>query len=64
MFGWKMWTQMAIPALRNAGLAKKNEDANNTGKDDIIGSTLVYVADLLDALISDSELPKAPAFLK
>ncbi|HRH40416.1 MAG TPA: hypothetical protein PKY82_02140 [Pyrinomonadaceae bacterium] len=61
---WKMWVSMAIPAIRNAGISKKNEDANNTGRDDIIGSSLIYIADLLEAILSDKELPKAPSVLR
>lgn len=61
---WKVLANMAIPALMLAGEAKKAEDTNNTGKDDAIGATLVYIADLLNALINGKPLPKAPDALK
>lgn len=61
---WKIFIKMAIPLLRAAGEAKKAEDDNNVGKDDIVGVSMVYAADLLDALVSDKALPKAPGVLK
>jgi hypothetical protein len=61
---WKIIVRMAVPLIRAAGEAKKNEDENNTGQDDAIGVSLVYAADLLDALLTGgSNLPKAPAIL-
>lgn len=61
---WKVIAKMALPLVRTAGEEKKAEDENNTGKDDAIGVSLVYAADLLEALISDKPLPKAPTILK
>ena len=43
---WKIVLGMAVPLVRGAGLAKENEDANNTGQDDLIGIALVFMADL------------------
>lgn len=61
---WQMFAGMAVPFIRAAGLAKENEDSNNTGQDDLIGMSLVYVADLLQALIDGkAALPKPPASL-
>ncbi len=61
---WKVLIKMALPLLHSAGEAKKAEDENTTGKDDAIGVSLIYAADLLDALISDKPLPKAPDVLR
>jgi hypothetical protein len=61
---WKMLVKLIVPMIRLAGEGKKAEDANTTGKDDLIGVSLVYAADLLDAVVGDKELPKAPAALR
>lgn len=61
---WKTIVRMALPLLRAAGEAKKAEDENSIGSDDVIGISLVYASDLLDALINGKPLPKAPAVLK
>lgn len=61
---WKILVRMALPLLRSAGEEKKMEDTNTTGRDDALGTSLVYAADLLDALISNKDLPKAPDVLK
>lgn len=51
---------MAIPAITGAGEMKKAEDENTTGKDDAIGVSLVFVADLLNALINGKPIPSVP----
>ena len=61
---WKILVRMAVPFIRSAGEAKKAEDENTTGKDDLIGVSLCYAADLLDALANDKDAPKAPAELR
>lgn len=62
---YKMFLRMLLPMLRMAGEAKKAEDTNTTGKDDLIGTSLVYAADLLDAILTDKPtLPKAPVMLR
>lgn len=61
---WKMLVRLLVPLLRMAGEGKKAEDANTTGRDDLIGVSLVYAADLLDALAADREIPKAPTALR
>lgn len=61
---WKVIAKMALPLVRAAGESKRAEDDNDTGKDDAIGVSLVYAADLLTALISDKPLPKAPTVLR
>lgn len=60
---WKYFAKMAIPMIEAAGEAKKAEDENTTGRDDLIGSGLVYAAQILQAIISGKEIPKAPAVL-
>lgn len=61
---WKILLNMAIPAVMGAGEAKKAEDANDTGKDDAIGETLVYIGKLANALVNGTPIPKAPDALK
>ncbi len=61
---WKTIVRMALPLVRAAGESKKAEDENTTGKDDMIGVSLVYAADLLDALVSGKDIPKAPSVLR
>jgi hypothetical protein len=61
---WKFFVMPAIGYLRAAGEAKRAEDPNDTGKDDAIGASLIYAADLLTALLTGKDLPKAPAALR
>jgi len=61
---WKTILTWVLPMVKAAGEAKKAEDANDTGRDDAIGVSLVYAADLLTAIINNKELPKAPDVLK
>jgi len=62
---WKLWVRMALPFLRNAGEDFKSKDENTTGRDDLIGVSLVYAADLLDAILADNPtLTKVPSALK
>ena len=61
---WKVILKSVLPLIRMAGEAKKNEDANTTGKDDLIGVSLVYAADLLDAILADKPPPRAPQALR
>ncbi len=62
---WKVILQSVLPMVRMAGEAKKAEDTNDSGKDDLIGVSLVYAADLLQAILSDKPtLPKVPDALK
>lgn len=55
---------MALPFIRIAGEEYRDQDTNETGRDDLIGSTLIYVAALLEAVLTDGQLPKAPAGLR
>lgn len=55
---------MAIPFIRIAGEEYRDQDADNVGRDDLIGSSLIYVAALLEAILVGGQLPKAPAGLK
>ena len=61
---WKSIVRLVIPFIRMAGEDYKNKDANTTGKDDIIGVSLVYAADILESAISDKAPPAVPALLK
>jgi hypothetical protein len=61
---WKILARMAVPFIRSAGEAKKAEDENNTGRDDLIGVSLVYAADLLESLVANRDVPKAPQSLR
>ena len=62
---WKFFVQMALPLLRQAGESKKNKDENTTGKDDLVGTVLIFAADLIDWAINQKKpLPKVPDALK
>lgn len=63
-FNYKMFIRMAIPMIENAGETYVAKDDNVSGRDDLIGQSLLYVAKLLSAIIADKEIPKAPAILK
>ena len=61
---WRILVKWALPMLRMAGESKKAEDGNSEGRDDLIGVSLIYAADLLDAILSDKpNIPKAPQIL-
>ena len=64
MFGWKTLLNMLLPMLEAVGTAKINEDANSTGKDDLIGESLLFAVKLLRAIVNGTDLPKAPAGLR
>lgn len=64
MFGWKTLLNMLLPMLESIGQAKIDEDANDTGKDDIIGQSLIYAVKLLKAIVNGKDLPKAPDALR
>lgn len=64
MFGWKVLLNMLLPMLESIGQAKIAEDANSTGKDDLIGESLVFAAKLLRAIVEGKDLPKAPNGLR
>ena len=61
---WKILIASLLPTLRIIGEMKKNEDANNTGRDDAEGAAFTFAADLLEALATGKQLPKAPDVLK
>lgn len=61
---WKTILLMIGPWLTMAGMAKKAEDTNDTGQDDIIGNTLVYIGSLCTALVAGRPLPVAPKHLQ
>lgn len=62
---WKVLAGMAIPMIRMAGESKKNEDPGTSGKDDLIGVSLVYAADLLDWIVNNKPTqPPVPEALK
>jgi len=64
MFGWKMLLQMVLPMLEAVGQAKIDEDANNTGKDDIIGQSILYAIKIFKAVLEGKDVPKAPSILR
>lgn len=49
---WKVLLKMALPLLRGAGEDYREQDENDTGKDDLIGYTLIYIADLGTAVLT------------
>lgn len=64
MFNWKFFVNMALPFIESAGRDYVGKDENDTGKDDMIGQTLIYVAALLRAIIADKPtMPKPPAII-
>lgn len=64
MWNWKMLLKMVMPMLESIGQAKIDEDANNTGKDDITGQSILYAIKLLNAVLEGKDAPKAPSILK
>lgn len=61
---WKFFVMLIVPMIRAAGEQKKAEDRNESGRDDLIGISLVYCADLLTAVVSGSAvLPDVPGRL-
>lgn len=64
MFNWKMILLMILPMLEAAGQAKIAEDENDTGKDDAIGQSMLYVVKLVKAIVLNNPLPKAPDVLR
>jgi len=61
---WKTLLTFLLPMLEMAGIEYKNRDENDTGKDDAIGASLVYAAQLLKAILTGKDLPKAPEVLR
>jgi hypothetical protein len=49
---WRYFLKMAIPAVEMAGEAYINQDDNDTGQDDLIGRTLLYIVVLIKAVLS------------
>lgn len=63
-FNWKFFVGMSLPFIEAAGRDYIGKDADDAGKDDMIGQTLLYVAALLRALIADKPvMPKPPAIV-
>lgn len=52
MFGWKMLLGMLLPLLEAVGVAKVNEDENETGKDDIFGQAILFAVRMLRAILA------------
>lgn len=48
----KMLLAMVLPVLTMIGTTWRNEDANDTGIDDLKGYTALYIVDLITALES------------
>ena len=49
---WKTLLQMVLPMVKLAGESYRNQDDNDTGKDDLIGYSLEYLADLGTAILT------------
>lgn len=49
---WKYFARLAVPMIESAGEMYVNQDENETGKDDLIGKTLIYIASLIKAVLS------------
>lgn len=61
---WQLILTMISPWLTTAGHVYISKDENNTGLDDAIGQTLVWLPSLFAALIEGHDLPKAPPALR
>ncbi len=63
---WKFFATMAAGMVESAGIAKVNEDENDTGADDVLGEGLIYAAKLLRWLIGGGKgnKPTVPASLQ
>lgn len=61
---WKTFARLAVPFIESAAEHYKAIDDNDTGQDDIIGISLQYAADLLNAVLNGQPAPKAPDALK
>lgn len=57
---WQILVSSILPTLRIAGLSFKNQDSNNTGRDDLIGVVLMFAADLLEWAVSGKDVPPPP----
>lgn len=49
---WKLFLQTALPWIHAAGQSFRDQDSNDTGKDDIEGYALLAIADIAQAVIS------------
>ena len=60
---WQFFAVMAAGMLESAGMAKKMEDADNVGSDDLLGDGLVYAAQFIRWLLSrrTTPAPKVPS---
>lgn len=61
---WKILAKLGIVYFETAADEYKNKDDNDTGKDDLAGISLQYAADLMKAVLSGKQPPKAPAELR
>jgi hypothetical protein len=63
---WKVLVGMVIPIVEAAGEAKKAEDDNDTGTDDVIGEGLIYLGHLAQWLKDGGvgNKPTVPSSLK
>ncbi len=53
MFNWKMLLQMVLPMLEMIGTSKINEDDNDTGKDDILGQSILFGVKIFRAILAN-----------
>lgn len=63
---WKFFVQLAIGFLESAGMAKKAEDDNDTGVDDLVGDALVFASRVAKLALSGGQgtKPTIPDSLK
>lgn len=50
---WKILLMMVMPMLEALGWSKVNEDANDSGKDDILGQAILFGVKIFRAVLSN-----------
>lgn len=60
----RLWVELARATLQEIGAMFVMLDADSTGADDRIGYTLIYGADILNAVLGGQELPTLPTVLE
>lgn len=62
-FDWKFFVNLAIPYIHMAAKMFKDKDPGTTGKNEMIGISLDYAADILTSAVNGTPIPAAPAQL-